>query len=228
MDEILNGYVDLRADFTYPDSFDETPGEELAHLLTEQLPAHGISAEMCDEPDYAQYVDCIVDGLPYDLGVGGEKDEIDGGVRWYVMLMENKVCKLKVDEEECRAACRRLLFAIDEIIQRCDAIHDIRWYPEFFELSKREYILPSPGPIRDPDLDAHLHPLWRLQSDFFHPNAVNLSVWMCVINLAALLGSRTLLTVIVYLFYGWWIIGPMLVDRWIKQAAERRAREEQL
>lgn len=226
MDEILNTYVAFRGDFTFPNSLLETaPGEELADLLVEGLPDYGISAALCDEPDIAQYVDCIVDGVSLDLMVGGEPDEIVGGILWFIMLTQTKRGWRKIDVEAERSACRTLLFAIDQILQGCRRIRDVRWYPQFDAFVDREWMLPSPGPVRDPELDEHLLSLFRLESRLFHP-AVNMIAWPGLIILVAYTGPEILLGILSWLWIGSWFVGPVIMQRLMRRAAERRLVQE--
>ena len=81
--EALHYYVDVRADFPRPASIAEPTGAELAAILADGLPKHGVQATKSECVDFAHYVECSMGASAIELMVGAEYlDETDN--RWYI------------------------------------------------------------------------------------------------------------------------------------------------
>jgi len=159
MGEDLNYYVDFRADFKRPASLEEPAGEELARLLEEGLPAHGIPALKVKDGNFSYFVECLSGTSKIELMLGLVDPVDDDCYRWLVLPCAKRNFFGRKDYPE--SDYRQLLFAIDKTLQGCDRVEDIRWFPGFETQEYLSLMPPSPGPLRDPQLDERVHPLVR-------------------------------------------------------------------
>ena len=166
MNEDLHYYVDLCGDFRRPESIDEPSGDELAAILADGLPEHGVTVLKNEGIDFSYYLDCDVDGCTVELMVGAEILD-DTSSRWYIQpcAKRNFFGRQTVPD----AACRQLLLAVDAVLHSSPRISGIRWFPSF---DAHEYLALMPaanGPIRAADYADNLHPLIRT---YWNLNAV--------------------------------------------------------
>jgi len=158
MNEDLHFYVDLRGDFRRPESIEEPSGDELAAILANGLPEHGVAVLKNEGIDFSHYLDCDVDGCTVELMVGAEV--LDGtNNRWYIQPYAKR--NFFGRETVPAAAYRKLLIAVDAVLHSSPRISDIRWFPSF---DTPEYLALMPAastPIRADDYADNLHPLIR-------------------------------------------------------------------
>lgn len=163
MNEELHSYVDVRADFPRPESIDVPTGSELATILADELPKHGVQATKSKDVDFAHYVECSMRASTIELMVGAEYlDEADN--RWYVQVCPKRTFFGR--QAVTYSDYRELLLAVDAVLRECDRVSEIRWFPNF-EVPEYLALMPrADGPIRAPDYIQQLHPLiwfdWQL------------------------------------------------------------------
>lgn len=181
MTEDFNYFVDMKADFPWPESADEPAGEELANILAAGLPRHGIEVVKVEGDEYCYWVECLVGATNIDLNVSAEMLD-DQHHRWQIIPWKQPNSSFG-RREDPDPDYRVLMLAIDPVLKECDRISDIRWFPTY-ETPDYLALLPhSSGPIRDPDYEARLHPLIRLDQRieritelFFRPLGFTLAI----------------------------------------------------
>lgn len=158
MNEDLHYYVDLCGDFRRPESIVEPSGDELAAILSDGLPDHGVAVLKNEGIDFSHFLDCVVDGCTVELMVGAEVLD-DTNSRWYIQpcAKRNFFGRQAIPD----AAYRTLLLAVDTVLHSSTRISKIRWFPSF---DSPEYLTLMPSansPIRAADYADNLHPLIR-------------------------------------------------------------------
>ena len=226
MTDELNYYVDLRADFKHPDSIDEPSGEELAAILAEGLPTHGITVLKTEGIDFSYFVECVSGSSTIELMVGDDFLLDDADNRWYIQPCKDRSFFSRKDQFE--SDCRTLLLAVDKTLRGCSRISDIRWFP-FFETPDYLALLPySSGPVRAPDFMEQLHPLirfdWRVSrilSAIASPLGIILGFLLFVVLTGItpkFVGYIALVATI--LVFGLWAVVPMVLSWLIGRKAK--------
>lgn len=169
----LHNYVDFQADFRHPSSIDEPSGEELAAILAEDLPRHGIIVLKTEGSDFAHYVECESGSSTIELMVGAETLGL-ANCRSYILPFTKRTFfghKTVLDSDY-----RTLFLAVNEVLHASERISDIRWYPEFEGPEYLALTPHSPGPIPEADFGHAMHPLIRFDrrlerviSAIYHP-----------------------------------------------------------
>ncbi len=226
MNDTLNYYVDLKADFNRVESLEKPSGEELANIIATGLPSHGITIRKIEGVDFCHYIECDVGSSTIELMVGEQLlDETKS--RWDIQPCAKRSIfgRDRVPDENYRL----LLSAVDTMLRECDRISDIRWFPGF-ETPEYLALMPySAGPIRDPDYEKRLHPLTRL--DWLLNRAANLT-WgpigiISFVILACVLGvlmPKTFVPVITVLFFAILALGtiiPFVLSVLMRREAKR-------
>ena len=220
MNDELNYYVDLRADFKRPESIEEPTGGELAGILAAGLPAYGITVNKNKGVDSCHYVACVAGSSIIELMVSTQIfDETEE--RWDIL--PNASDTVPVSDY------RTLLMAVDSVLRNCDRISDIRWFPQF-ETPEYLALMPSsPGPIRDANLKDCVHPLihcyWslnRVNNAITHPIAViSYFLFVCVLfaltpDVAAPIASVTFFTALALM-----TVVPFMLSLFVDREAKR-------
>lgn len=159
----LHYYVTLRADFPRPESIEEPTGADLAAILSAGLAQRNIKIAKTEAVDFANYVECELGSSSIELMVGAELLD-DANDLWYIQPCAKRTYfgSKKVSENDFR----KLLIAVNDVLQNCERISEIRWFPSFDTPEYLALMPRSDGPIADPDYFDKLHPLirvyWRL------------------------------------------------------------------
>ncbi len=228
MNEELHYYVDLRADFKRPESIDEPTGAELAAIIGDGLPKHGVTVCKNEGVDFAHYVECVAGSSRIELMVGAEVlSEEDN--RWYIQPCAKRTffgCQAVSNSDY-----RMLLLAVDAILRECQRVSDIRWFPTF---ETPEYLALMPyanGPIRDPDYAHHLHPLiwfdWqlnRITNLIVRPlGIISFFLLSCVLVVALPAVGPVVITVLFFSALALMTVVPFVLSILVDRAAKRKS-----
>jgi len=165
MNEELHYYVDLCGDFRRPASIEEPSGDELAAILADGLPKHGVTVLKNEGIDFSHFLDCDVDGCTVELMVGAEDlDETNN--RWYIQPCAKRSFFGRQVVPD--ATYRKLLLSVDAVLRSSPRISGIRWFPSFNTPAYLALMPAASSPIRAADYADNPHPLirtyWRLNA----------------------------------------------------------------
>ena len=228
MNEELHYYVDLCGDFRRPASIEEPSGDELAAILADGLPEHGVAVLKNEGVDFSHYLDCDVDGCTVELMVGAEVLD-DTNNRWYIQPCAKR--NFFGRETVSDATYRTLLLAVDAVIRSSPRISDVRWFPCF---DTPEYLALMPvasNPIRTPDYADNLHPLirtyWNLNSISnlcVHP--ISLVLFFVLASFGSFLFPAIgpmVASIVFFTALGIMTVVPFVLSIFINREAHRRA-----
>ncbi|MBB3210535.1 hypothetical protein FHS27_006382 [Rhodopirellula rubra] len=228
MNEELHYYVDLCGDLRRPESIEEPSGDELAAILADGLPKHGVAVLKNEGVDFSHYLDCDVDGSTVELMVGAEVLD-DTNNRWYIQPCAKR--NFFGRETVPDATYRTVLLAVDAVIRSSPRISDVRWFPCF---DTPEYLTLMPGansPIRAPDYADNAHPLIRA---YWNLNAITniclhpvfmVSFFLLTIVLVGTFPNvgPAIITVLFFSILALMTVVPFVLSIFVGRAAKRSA-----
>ena len=228
MNEELHYYVDLCGDFRRPTSIEEASGDELAAILADGLPDHGVTVLKNEGIDFSHFLDCDVDGCVVELMVGAEVLD-DTNNRWYIQPCAKR--NFFGRETVPDTVYRKLLLAVDAVLRSSPRISGIRWFP-CFDIPEYLALMPADdSPIRSSDYADNPHPLirtyWKLNSISsicVHP--ISLILFFLLASFGSFLFPAigpAIASIVFFTVLGMMTVVPFVLSIFINREASRRA-----
>lgn len=216
MREVLNHYVEFEGDFSMEASEYWIPGDDIVELLAESLPSYGVDVHEHEMGDTEHCLVVQFGEVLVELWIGLNED-----YRWFIRPIPHQVISRGFRRKE---DYRRILFAIDEILQRSLEVDDVYWYPYHSSSHHLSLIRPSTGPVRDPRLDQDRPLLIRLTVICRYLLSFGMAIGAVLLIIAFAIGLRNGMPLVIgYICFialtG--VVLPNILDRMIYNRATR-------
>ncbi|MEM9941417.1 MAG: hypothetical protein AAF939_07470 [Planctomycetota bacterium] len=228
MNEELHYYVNLCGDFRRPVSIEEPSGDELAAILADCLPGHGVTVLKNQGVEFSHFLSCDVDGYIVELMVGAEVLD-DTNNRWYILPYSKR--NFFGRETVPDTVYRKLLLAVDAVLRSSPRISGIRWFPNFDTPEKLALMPFADSPIRAPDYGDNLHPLirtyWKLNvitSICLHPAFLVSFFLLTVVVVGTFPNVGPVVTMVLFFsILALMTVVPFVLSVFVGREAKRRA-----